>query len=256
MDKKKEFLFKWGVIGFAILLVSWVIAPFLMQAIGGLMGSVAALGIGAVIYTFLPTAALQLTIWKFKVHKAVVSKAPIQALWERLQEKRENREAIRQKLEIQSTHLAAFRRKSNKMIEDYPEEREQTLAELTKFEQLLALRLDQYKQLFIDVEAFAKFVEKQERRYEMAVASLDVGQVMEMDKKFMDELTEKFAMDEINATVDRSFAQMEMTLVNEQAILESARQEGRQIHSISYDAQGNVLTGNILKANRHQLEAA
>lgn len=116
MDKNKEFYFKWGMVAVGILFFAWVVAPIIMLALGGLIGSIVALAIGAVAYAFLPVAALQLTIWKFKAHKAIVSKAPIEALYLRLKERRENREAIRKKLETQTTFLAGFRRDRKSVV--------------------------------------------------------------------------------------------------------------------------------------------
>lgn len=247
MDKKT--LFKYGALGGVLLFYGLVLAPIIMKAafniIGATAASVVALGLGGVVVAFAPAAALALTQWKFKAIKAVVDRAPIETLYVRLQERTTALNDYRTRLQTQTTALKSYRRKALQMINDYPEDAPATKAELDKFEKLLVFRVDKYKEACAKLNIFTGIVQKAERRYEMAVASLEAGKAMEMDESFMKTLKEQFAFDKVEETVDAAFAQMDMALVDEEMAMNQIR-ESNSTRQINYTPSGDIDLGKIL----------
>lgn len=248
MDKKK--LFNLGVLGGVIVFYGLVIAPIIMKVAMNIITStaatVAALIIGAAIVAFAPAFAEKMTQLKFKTLKAVVSRAPIESLYSRLQKRTGNLNDFRQKLQGQSTALTSYRRKAQKMIKDYPEDAPGQQAELDKFEKLFMYRVDKYKEAKAKLQVFTGVVQKAERRYEMAVASLEAGKAMEMDESFMETLKEQFAFDAVEETVDAAFSQMDMALIDEETSMSHIRQ-ANSTRQINYRDDGVIDLGNILQ---------
>ena len=248
MDKKK--LFNLGVLGGVIVFYGLVVAPIIMKValniIGSTLASVAALVIGAVIVALAPSFAEKMTQVKFKTLKAVVSRAPIESLYGRLRDRTGGLNDYRQKLQTQSTALTGYRRKAVKMIKDYPEDAPAQKAELEKFEKLFMFRVDKYKEAHAKLQVFTATVQKAERRYEMAVASLEAGKAMEMDENFMNTLKEQFAFDKVEETVDAAFSQMDMALVDEELAMNQIRQSN-STRQINYRDDGVIDLGNILQ---------
>lgn len=243
MDKQKRY--KLGLIVGAVAIYCFLIQPFIMAIIGGLVGSLVALAIGFIAAAFLPAAAEKLAHIKYKALKVVISRDPINALYRRLEERKRAQEEMRLKLVEQTAALTKTRRRTADMIKQYPAKAEQYNERLTGFERLLAHQVDLYKAVKIAVELFTSNLEEAEADYEMAVLFNETSQIMGGQEDFEKQLREKFAFDAIDKEVDTAMANMTVALID----LDHAPAQvlNTQQHAIAYDNSGNVILGNILE---------
>lgn len=244
MDKKKV-LFKWGMIAAVIVVYSLLIAPIIMGIIKGMIGTIAALVIGAIAYMVLPAFAEWITLKRFALKRFVISKAPVEKLWTRLKERTKSLEEFRLKLKEQLGMLEGYKRRTGEMIKKYPQDREMHEAKLKRFENVVAVRVELYKQFKEKVAAFKDICIKAEDDWEMACADAEMGALLEVEEDFEKQLEERFALKAIDQKVDEAFAAMTLTMIDEEAAVKEYAASG-STRAIKYTPNGSVDIGNIL----------
>lgn len=243
MDKRKRY--KIGLVVAIVAVYCFLIQPFIVAIIGGLVGSIIALAIGLIAAALTPAAIEKLAHIKYGALKAVISRDPINALYRRLEERKRAQEDMRMKVLEQTAALSKTKRRTAEMIKQYPTKAEQYNARLIGFERLLAHQVDLYKKLKAAVELFTEKLEEAEAEYEMAVLFNETSQIMGGQEDFEKQLREKFAFDAIDKEVDMAMANMSMALIDiDHAPVQIT---ATQQHAINYDASGNVVLGNILE---------
>lgn len=242
MDKQKRFKM---LVGAAIaVLFCLVLAPVIILTFKSFFALLAMLIAGTVVFTFAPVFVHQLSVWKYKSLRAVVSRDPISSLIALQKKRHERLEKGRQNLQDQRTALSEYRRNCNEMIKKYPDQTQTLTARLTTFENMFAFRVDAYNQAKKDYSAAEEQLKYLEMEYDNAVAAFKAGQAFGQEADFFDKLVESTAVKAVYRQVDESMAQMEIAMIDAHA---QQQIDGIKQHTISYDASGNVVLGDILE---------
>lgn len=244
MDKKKV-LFKWGTVVGVIALYSLLIAPIIMKIITGMVGTIAALVIGGIAWMVLPAFAEWLTLKRFALKRIVISKAPVEKLWKSLKERTKAMNEFRLKLQEQLGMLEGYKRRTGEMIKKYPQDKQIHEEKLKRFENVVAVRVEKYKQLKEEVVIFKDICTKAEDDWEMACADAEMGALLEVGEDFERQLEERFALKAVEQKVDAAFAAMTMTMIDEEAAVKEYAASG-STRAIKYTLNGTVDIGNIL----------
>ncbi|BAW19169.1 hypothetical protein [Ralstonia phage RP31] len=242
MDKQKyKRLLQLGIVGGVALAV----APAIFLIIKGIVGLAIAAVVGGAVLALQPAVTTWLTNMKFKAVTAVVQANPIETLYTRQQERTQELETARVKLEGQATSLEKFRKKVAKLVQDYPEEARTYQDQLSDFERLLAYRVDQFKDAKTSLEVFKRNVVKAKDLYEMSLAAVETGAAMNAGEDFMSKFKEEVAFDEVDNTNAKAIAQLRMALADDNYVRDQIK--GQEVRAINYTAEGGVILGNILK---------
>jgi hypothetical protein len=242
MDKTKFKRYaQLAVVGGAALIV----APIIFAIIKGIVGLAIAAAIGCAILAIQPAFTTWLTNMKFKAVKAVVQANPIETLYARQQERTQELEGARQKLEGQATSLEKFRKKVAKVVHDYPEDAKTYQEQLRDFERLLAYRVEQFKGAKTSLEEFKRNVVKAKDLYEMSLLAVETGNAMNASEDFMAKFKEEVAFDEVDNTNAKAIAQLRMALADDNYARDQIKDQ--DVRAINYTADGSVNLGNILK---------
>lgn len=200
--------------------------------------------VGAIALTFAPVFIHQLSVWKYKSLKAMVSRDPINNLVA-LQKKRHERiEKGRLHLQEQSVAVSAYKRNCGEMIKKYPAKREELEGRQKVFEDMYAFRVDLYKKAKFDYNAAEEQLDYLEMEYDNAVAAYKAGQAFGDTEDFVEKIIAKTAIKAVYAQVDESFAQMELAMVDANV---QKSIEGKTQHLVSYDSSGQIIMGDILE---------
>ncbi len=245
MDKKKV-LFKWGMVAAVIAVYSLLIAPIIMGIIKGMVGTIAALVIGAIAYMVLPAFAEWITLKRFALKRIVISKAPVEKLWTRLKERMANVEEFRKKLKEQLALLEGYKRRTADMIKKYPQDAEIHETKLQRFERAVSIRVDKYVLLKQNVADFKDICIKAEDDWEMACADAEMGALLEMEEDFEKQLEERFALKAVEKKVDEAFASMTLTMIDEESAAREYANSG-STRAIKYRDNGTIDLGKILE---------
>lgn len=230
-----------------VALVALVVAPIIFLIVKGLVGLIVAGVVGAIALATMPAITERLAQWKFQALKSVISRAPVESLYQRAKERWDALSEQRTILQTQAGALEAFKKKAEKFVKTYPEDAVQYTAQLLDYEKLFAYRVDQYKQAKTANDEFVKVVEKADAIYEMAVADAALGTSFNKDKDFMAIYREKTAFDTIDRASSDALANLRMALVDDDFV-NKQMQSQESIRTIAYDTAGNVILGNILNA--------
>jgi ABC-type multidrug transport system fused ATPase/permease subunit len=240
-QEKYKKLLQWGTVG----LVALIVSPIIFSVVKGLIGLAIAALVGGVIFALMPAVTEKLAQLKFQAMKGVISRAPIESLYQRAKERWAALQEQQSILHEQAASLEEFKKKAEKFAKQYPDEAETWLTQLVGYEKLFAYRVDQYKAAKRSMEEFNKVVEKAEAIYEMAMADAKLGKSFNKDKDFMAVFREKTAFDAVDKASSQALANLRMALVDDEFV--SKQIEGQQTHAITYDAAGHVVLGNILQ---------
>lgn len=246
MDNSKAVKYKKMLQIGTIGVVGLVVAPVIFLAIKGIVGLVAAGVIGGVVLALMPAMTEKLTQLKFQAMKIVISRAPIESLYARVQERHNLLQEQRKVLQEQAANLEGFKKKATKFMAQYPEEAPAYQEKLTGYEKLFAYRVNLFKEARQKNQEFVKVVEKAEAIYEMAVADAALGQSFNKEQDFMAFYREKTAFDAIERADNLAMSNLRMALVDDEFAIKAVENDAQPVHQVSYDTQGNVILGNIL----------
>jgi hypothetical protein len=240
---KYKRLMQIGIIG----VVGLVVAPVIFLAVKGIVGLVIAGVVGGIALALMPAVSEKLTQLKFQAMKIVISRAPVESLYARVQERHALLQEQRGVLQEQAANLESFKKKATKFMEVYPEEAASYQEKLTGYEKLFAFRVNLFKEAKAKNMEFVKVVEKAEAIYEMAVADAALGNSFNKEQDFMAFYREKTAFDAIERADNLAMSNLRMALVDDDVVNKlSAETTINSIHKVSYDPQGNVILGDIL----------
>lgn len=223
-------------------LVALVISPIIFAIVKGVVG----LALAAVILLVLNALAPAFSIWlgqlKYGAMRAVISRAPVDALVQRLDERWKAIGTAAEALKTQAAELQQFKAKVSQYVRDWPEEAPAMQEKLAAYEKLFALRTDMFKRAKQDTQEFARKVDKAEAVYSMALADQKLAKSFGKQRDFDAYFREKVAFEEIDKASATSLASLQMALLDE----ELDKKVDAPVHAIKYSGTGEVITGNIL----------
>lgn len=245
MDKQKKFklLTQLGIGG----LVALVVSPIIFMVIKGIVGLAIAGIVGSVLMAIMPAFSTWLTNMKFKALKAVIQANPIETLTAQREERAAQLTQFSKALTDQTVALERFRNEVSNMQRDYPEEAPKYTAQLQDFEKLLAFRVAQYKAAKKALAKFDDSIKRAERIYKMSLASQQAGKAMNANMDFMSKFKEEVAFDAIEEENIKAIAALKRAMDDDDFVLNEIKTNNIETHSITYDANGSVILGNILK---------
>ncbi len=226
----------------ALSLAALVISPIIFAIVKGVVG----LALAAVVLLVLNALAPAFSVWlgqlKYGAMRGVISRAPVDALVQRLDERWKAIKEASTALQEQAAELQRFKAKVAQYVHDWPEEAEAMKAKLDTYEKLFALRLDMFKKAKQNTQEFARKVDKAEAVYDMALADKKLAKSFNKTEDFDAYFREKVAFEAIDRESATSLASLQMALVDEQL----DKKVDAPVHAINYNANNEVVTGNIL----------
>lgn len=228
----------------AIGAVCFVAAPIIWYVVGGLIGIITAFVVGAVALALRPAFTERLSQLKFQALNTVISRAPVETLYQRAKERVIELDTQRQVLNEQAGNLESFKKKAQAFAKKYPNDSNDMQEKLEGYEKLFAYRVDLFKQAKAETQNFVAEVEKAEDIYEMALADAALGKSFNKGKDFMAIYREKTAFDAIDKANSRAMANLRMALIDDAVV--TSQIENTQQHAVTYDANNNVVLGDIM----------
>jgi hypothetical protein len=224
--------------------VCLVVAPIIWYVVSGLIGLVTAAVVCAVFLAFRPAVTERLTQLKFQALNAVISRAPVESLYQRAKERVEELNNQREVLNEQAANLEGFKKKAANFAKRFPEDAGQMAEKLAGYEKLFAYRIDLFKHAKKETQKFIGEVEKAEAIYEMAVADAALGKSFNKGNDFMSLYREKTAFDAIDKANNTAMANLRMALIDDAVV--TSQIADTEVHAVAYDADDRVVLGNIM----------
>lgn len=234
LDARKKKLIALG--GGGALLLGLVAAPFVLMAIGGLVGLIVAgiLGFGAI--TFAPVVGMKFANWRLKAIKTEATANPIETLQGVKLAKEQALAGFARQLEAFRTEVLNFKSTSDSFRAKYPNAPDKFGPQLVKYETLLTARKKAYAQAVSDLKSFQAVIDQAEAEWAVAQAALRAGKASGMDTgDLFEKIKTDTSLNAVQQAMNGSFAQLETLLLDEvpseePLVLEHVSPSGNQVY--------------------------
>lgn len=203
----------WGVVGF-------LVAPFILIAVEGLLGLVA---LGSIIVGtkfIAPIVARKAANWRLNMIKAEAMENPIPTLQNDYQKQQQQLGTFRDKLTTFEAEKNNFKSKLSQFRKKYSAE-ECTVFEtqLKKMQELFNLRLSNYQAATNELDKYALEIQKAEAIWNMGQAAAAMTKAAGMtEDEFFDKISRETALDAVQLNLNKSFAELTMTFAEESSV--------------------------------------
>ena len=206
-------------IGFTVIAGGlFLISPFVLGAIQGLLGVIALGAIGLTANAFIPYFSLKLANWRISTLKAEAAQNPIETLQNDYLIKKDALTRFAESIRTFKAEIGVFGSKLNEFKKLYPQDTEKFDDQLKKMNQLLKLREDKYKEANQSLKNYENEIARANSMWEMAKAAARMhnasGVVNEED--FLQKIQKETALESVTRGMETAFADLETSLLDEQ----------------------------------------
>lgn len=198
-----------GVVGF-------LVAPFVLTAIGGIVGLAIAAGISFTAINMLPWVALKVSNWRLKAIKSEAMKNPVETLQTKYVKKEQALKEFKENIRIFAGQVLTFGEQVNQYVKDGLEDYQVYVDQLAKMKKLLENRQQKYLTAKQALAEFADTIEKTNRKWKMALASITMNETAgQLDGDAFDKICIETALESVQTKLNQSFADLEIALLED-----------------------------------------
>ena len=198
-----------GVVGF-------IVAPFVLQAIGGIIGLAIAAALGFVGINMTQWFALKVANWRLKAIKAEAMKNPVETLQTEYDKKVRALEEYKENIRIFAGQVLSFADQVKQYCKEGLEDCEVYKEQLTKMKRLLELRQQKYQEAQDSLAEFWETIKRTERKWKMACAAMAMNEAAgQIEGDVFDKICIETALDSVQSKLNQSFADLEIALLDD-----------------------------------------
>jgi hypothetical protein len=233
-----------GVVGF-------IVAPFVLQAIGGLIGLGVAAAIGFVGINFAQYFSMKVANWRLKAIKAEAMKNPCETLQNQYIQKERALVDYKTNIAKFAAQVMAFADQVKGYVREGLEDAQTYVEQLKKMNQLLELRKQKYQDAQDMLAQFAETISRTEKKWKMACAAMAMNEAAgELAGDTFDKICIETALDSVQTKLNESFAELDIALMDDEK--EKRQLAAKQAKSVP--AASNVLdTSTVVPVARQRI---
>ena len=199
------------------LLIGFFVAPFIWIAIGGLLGLIVAAVISFVCWKFNAWFVMKIANWRLKAIKAEAMKNPVETLQNQYNERAGALGKFRENIASFKGSIESFKGELSSFISQFPEEREKFTEQLNKMEDLYRLRVRKYDEAKRSLANFELAIQKADAIWKMTQAAAKMTKAAGMnEEELLNKIKVEAALDSVTESLHSSFADLEISLMDEQ----------------------------------------
>jgi hypothetical protein len=215
-----------GVVGF-------LVAPFVLTAIGGILGLAIAAGISFTAVNMLPWFALKVSNWRLKAIKSEAMKNPVETLQTEYVKKESALKEFKENIRIFAGQVLGFGDQVKQYVKEGLEDAQVYVDQLGKMKKLLEIRQQKYQEAKQALEEFADTIEKTNRKWKMALAAMAMNEAAgQMEGDAFDKICIETALESVQTKLNQSFADLEIALLDN---VEKSEQKKVEMASVVND---------------------
>jgi hypothetical protein len=197
-----------GVVGF-------LVAPFILTAIGGILGLAIAAGISFTAVNMLPWFALKISNWRLKAIKSEAMKNPVETLQTEYIKKEAALKTFKENIRIFAGQVLTFGDQVKQYVKEGLEDAQVYVEQLGKMKKLLEIRQQRYQEAKQALEEFADTIERTDRKWKMALAAMAMNEAAgQMEGDAFDKICIETALESVQTKLNQSFADLEIALLD------------------------------------------
>ncbi len=211
-SKKKKWEF--GIKAVCMLILGFVVAPFIYVAIQGLIGLALAAGICIGINFFVPVFADKLSNWRIKLIKAEAAKNPIETLQRDYGQKEEALNSFKESISRFKAATLNFKDKLDGFKDKFPNDTAKFDEILSNMKKLLAIRIVKYQDAEGQLEKYSSEIERAKAIWDMGQEAAKMNAAAGMSQgDFMQKIKVETALDSVTTSMNMAFADLETSLL-------------------------------------------
>jgi hypothetical protein len=199
--------------------VCFLVAPFILIVIKGLLGLIVAATIGVAAIQLAPLVAVKFANWRLKQYKAEAAKNPIETLQNDYNKRAQALNSFRDRIAETITAISNFSDMVDEYRKKHPDLVPKYQEQLDKMKQVLALRKQKYKTANTDLKDYWDKISMASDEWNMAQATLKANKdIGAMDgEEFMQKIMADTAIDSVKNALNQSFSELDLALTDEEA---------------------------------------
>lgn len=212
---------RWGMVAkyASLLVVGFLVAPYVFTAITGLVGLLVAGGIMLGAWMVLPAIESGAANLRLKLIKAEASKNPIETLQNEYLRRTQSLNERKEKIETLAAKTAGFGTKLSQFKRDYPSEAQIYQDIYDKMVLLLKRSREQWVVAEKQLDSFDREIEKAKAKWDMALAAADLRKdAGNVEAEFFAKLRVECSFDTIELGMNSAFAQLDTLLMESEAV--------------------------------------
>jgi hypothetical protein len=201
-----------GVVGF-------LVAPFIFIAIKGIVGLIIAAAVSFITIQFIPFFALKIANWRLRAIKWEAGRNPIETLQNDYGKRLEALKTFRDRIRTSAAAISSFGAKLNEFKANRPDRAAKFQEEYDKMLQVLEARREKYGRAKQSLEAYSKRIDAAKDEWDMAQAAIAMNKAVGTidGEEFLQKIMVSTAMDSVQKALSESFADLELSLMDEAA---------------------------------------
>jgi hypothetical protein len=230
-----------GVVGF-------LVAPFVLTAIGGILGLIVAAGVTFVAINMVSWFSLKVANWRLKALKHEAMKNPVETLQTKYIEKETALKSFKENIRIFAGQVLTFGDQVKQYVKDGLEDAQTYVEQLGKMKQLLDLRQQKYREAQEALAQFSKTIEQTDRKWKMACAAMAMNEAAgQMEGDAFDKICIETALDSVQTKLNQSFADLEV------ALLDSDKEKAKRSEYVNRSSMVTPTTETESKTSRQKI---
>ena len=211
-------LSKWGL----GLVGAVLIAPFVFLAVKGIVGLAMALIVGLGIIHGAPVLGMKFANWKLKAIKFEASRNPVETMQAVLMEKQSAVSTFADRVTDFGTEVKNFATKLDGFRVQFPTEAPKFEETLSQMQKLLQIRQERLQEARSELRLFEGEIRKVDAIWKMSLAANQMHRSAGMtEDSIMQRIKTETAIDSVQASLNRSLAQLESALAQETIQIEN-----------------------------------
>ncbi len=215
LDLKRKRI-EWVVKILALLLVGFLVAPFIFIAIKGLIGMAIAAAVSFVVIMFIPWFAAVVANWRLKAIKHEAAKNPIETLQNNYNDRMQALTQFRDSIRNFAGEVRTFADKLEGYKRDYPQDSDKFNDQFNQMRVLLQQRKLKYEEAKSNLALYEKQIQRVSAEWDMAQAAAKMNKAAGVDADaFFAKIQVETAFDSVQKSLNSAFADLEVSLMDE-----------------------------------------
>lgn len=197
-----------------VAVVGFLVAPFVLTAIGGILGLAIAAGISFTAVNMLPWFALKISNLCLKAIKSEAMKNPVETLQTEYIKKEKALNEFKENIRTFSGQVLTFDDQVKQYVKGGLDDAQTYVEQLGKMKKLLELRQQKYDEAKEALKDFSKTIEQTNVKWKMALSALAMNEAAgQMEGDAFDKICIETALESVQTKLNQSFADLEIALM-------------------------------------------
>lgn len=193
-----------------------IVSPIVFLAVKGLIGLGVALVIGLAIVNFAPVLSMRMANWKLLGIKSAARANPIETLQNQLRDRRAKLIEFAGQITEFSTACRGFEDKVKDFAAAQPENAQQFRDQVDAMHTLLARRRQKYVETKAETDKFEQRIGRADALWKMGEEAAKMNRfARQQDAGAFEKIKTEVALDAVQDSMNRAFADLEMSLLEE-----------------------------------------